>query len=161
MMKSFEQSKSRKWSNYTNKRSEESKISTTLSIHVMQKQRDVFKILSNIYGWVFHVRNSRPEVFRKKGVLKNFAKFTRKYLCQSLFFNKAAGLRPQTYNFIKKETLALWPCEFCKNSKMTTSVMWKLLKVLSCKLKKHGWMIAYVFQKCAESFAFQLFILLQ
>ena len=32
-------------------------------------------------------RNSRPEVFCKKGVLKNFAKFTEKHLCQSCFFN--------------------------------------------------------------------------
>ena len=32
----------------------------------------------------------------KKGVLKNFAKFTRKQLCQSLFSNKVAGLRPST-----------------------------------------------------------------
>ena len=30
-------------------------------------------------------RSSRPEVFCKKGVLKNFAKFTGKRLCQSLF----------------------------------------------------------------------------
>ena len=29
----------------------------------------------------------------KKGVLRNFAKFTGKHLCQSLFFNKVAGLR--------------------------------------------------------------------
>ena len=28
-----------------------------------------------------------PEVFYKKGVLRNFAKFTGKHLCQSLFFN--------------------------------------------------------------------------
>ena len=28
----------------------------------------------------------------KKGVLKNFAKFTGKHLCQGLFFNKVAGL---------------------------------------------------------------------
>ena len=34
---------------------------------------------------------SRPKVFFKKGVLKNFAKFTRKHLCQSIFFNKVAG----------------------------------------------------------------------
>ena len=34
------------------------------------------------------------EVFFKKAVLKNFAKFLGKYLCQSLFSNKAAGLRP-------------------------------------------------------------------
>ena len=29
-----------------------------------------------------------------KGVLRNLAKFTEKHLCQSLFFNKVAGLRP-------------------------------------------------------------------
>ena len=34
-----------------------------------------------------------PEVFYKKGVLRNFTKFTGKQLCQSLFFNKVAGLR--------------------------------------------------------------------
>ena len=32
----------------------------------------------------------------KKVVLKNFAKFTGKHLCQSLVFNKVAGLRPAT-----------------------------------------------------------------
>ena len=48
-------------------------------------------------------RSSRPEVFCKRGVLKNFAKFTGKQLCQSLFFNKVAG---GACNFIKKETLA-------------------------------------------------------
>ena len=41
-------------------------------------------------------RSSRPEVFCKKDVLRNFAKFTGKHLCQSLFFNKVAGLRPAT-----------------------------------------------------------------
>ena len=35
-------------------------------------------------------RSSRPEVFCKKGVLKNFGKFTGKHLCQSLCFNKVA-----------------------------------------------------------------------
>ena len=29
----------------------------------------------------------------EKGVLRNFTKFTGKHLCQSLFFNKVAGLR--------------------------------------------------------------------
>ena len=37
--------------------------------------------------------SSRPEVLCKKGVLRNFAKFTGKHLSQSLFFNKVAGLR--------------------------------------------------------------------
>ena len=32
------------------------------------------------------------QMFFKKGVLRNYAKFTRKQLCQSLFFNKVAGL---------------------------------------------------------------------
>ena len=31
------------------------------------------------------------EVFYKKGILKKFAKFTRKHLSQSLYFNKVAG----------------------------------------------------------------------
>ena len=39
-------------------------------------------------------RRSRPEVFCKEGALRNFAKFTEKHQCQSLFFNEVAGLRP-------------------------------------------------------------------
>ena len=31
-------------------------------------------------------------MFNKKGVLIDFAKFTGKHLCQSLFFNKVVGL---------------------------------------------------------------------
>ena len=42
-------------------------------------------------------KSFRPDVFCKKGVLKNFAKFTGKQLFQSLFFNKVAGLRPFFY----------------------------------------------------------------
>ena len=50
----------------------------------------------------------------KKGVLRNFTKFTGKHVCQSLFFNKVAGLG------LKKETLAqVFSCEFCEISKNT------------------------------------------
>ena len=42
-------------------------------------------------------RSSRPGVFCKKGVLRNFAKFTGKHLCQRLFFNKVAGLGLQLF----------------------------------------------------------------
>ena len=35
-----------------------------------------------------------PEVFCKKGVLRNFKKFTGKHLCQSLFLNKVEALGP-------------------------------------------------------------------
>ena len=42
------------------------------------------------------IRSYHREVFCLKIVPKNFAKFTGKHLCWSLFFNKAAG-----YNFSK------------------------------------------------------------
>ena len=52
------------------------------------------------------LRSSRLEVFCKKGLLKNFANFTGKHLCQSLFFNENAGLSPAT--LLKKR-----PCHKC------------------------------------------------
>ena len=53
-----------------------------------------YKIINTISS----LRSSRPEVFCKKGVLRKFAKFLGKHLCQSLFFNKVAGL---PVNFVK------------------------------------------------------------
>ena len=47
-------------------------------------------------GLRFRYRSSHPEVFRKKGVSRNFAKFTEKHLCQSLFFDKVASLTAAT-----------------------------------------------------------------
>ena len=62
----------------------------------------VNQIKKNLF-WFFEMnRSSRPEVFCKNGVLKNFATFTGKHLCQSLFLIK---LQPNTCNFIKKR---LW-----------------------------------------------------
>ena len=58
------------------------------------------------------IRSSRPNVICKKGVLKNFSKFTGKHLFWSLFF---AGLR-----LSKKETLAqVFSCQFCEFYKNT------------------------------------------
>ena len=45
-------------------------------------------------------------MFCKKGVIRNFAKFTGKHQCQSLFFNKDAWGLQQVF-----------PCEFCEISK--------------------------------------------
>ena len=44
--------------------------------------------------WFYNTtyRKSRLELFCKNDVLKNFAKFTGKHLCYSLFLNKVAGL---------------------------------------------------------------------
>ena len=43
------------------------------------------------------IQKQPPEVFYEKGVLRNFAKFTEKHLCQGLFFNKVADLGLQLY----------------------------------------------------------------
>ena len=80
--------------------------------------RGVFRTLSN-------VRSSRLEMFCRKSVLRNFAEFTGKHLCQSLLFNK-------------EETLALvFSCEFCelfKSTFFTEHLRWLLLKRLSKRL---------------------------
>ena len=69
------------------------------------------------------------EVFYKKGVPRNFAKFTRKHQCQCLFFNKDAGLSPAT--LLKKR---LWhscfPVNFVKFLRtpfFTEHLRWLLL----------------------------------
>ena len=43
-----------------------------------------------------HIENYSTEavVFHKKGTFKNITKFTGKHLCQSLFVNKFAGMKP-------------------------------------------------------------------
>ena len=75
-------------------------------------------------------RSSLPQVFCKKGVLRNLAKFTGKYLCHSLFFfDKVAGLRPAL--LLKKK---LWrrcfPVNFVKFLRtpfLTEYLRWLLL----------------------------------
>ena len=59
---------------------------------------------------VWNFRSSRLEAFYRKGVLRNFAKFTGKHLCQSLFFNKAAS--PRLVTLLKKR---LWHRSFPVN----------------------------------------------
>ena len=63
----------------------------------------------NVSGRVNLTIQKQPsEVFFKKGVLKTFAKFAGKQLCQSLYFNKFTGC-----NFTKKEALTqFFSCEF-------------------------------------------------
>ena len=61
----------------------------------------------------YQYRSSRPDVLFKKVVLKGLSKFIGKHLCQSLFFNKVAGLRPATK--IKKGNMTqVFSCEFCQ-----------------------------------------------
>ena len=87
-------------------------------------------------------RSTHQRSSLNKGVLKNFAKFTAKHLCQSLSFNKVLGLRSAT--LLKKETLAqVFSCEFCKIFKNTfftehhrTTASVKIKKCLK-KSEKH------------------------
>ena len=45
------------------------------------------------------------------------------HLCQSLYFNKVAGLRPEACTFIKIDTLAqVFSYEFCEISKSTSFI---------------------------------------
>ena len=75
----------------------------------------------------------------KKYVLKNFTKFTGTHLCQSLFLNKASGLRPQVCNFIKKELLAqVFSCEFCKMFKNTYFCRTPLMAASVLKGKRYS-----------------------
>ena len=76
-----------------------------------------------------HYITTRSSWFCKKGLLKNFTKFTGKHLCQSLFYNKAAGLRPAT--LLKKRLWHRWfPVNFVKILRAPISIehlCWLLL----------------------------------
>ena len=77
-------------------------------------------------------------MFCKKGVLRNFSKFTGKHLCRSLFFNKVAGLRPAT--LLKKKLLhRCFPANFGKflrTSFLIEHPRWLLLSVGKTKTVK-------------------------
>ena len=57
-------------------------------------------------------RNSRAEVFYKRGVLKNFTKFTVKHLRQIRFFRPAILLKKRLWH-------RYFSCEFCEIFKDT------------------------------------------
>ena len=62
------------------------------------------------------------------GVLQNFAKFSGKYMCRSIFLNKVAGLRPAT---LLKKTLRYrrFPMNFPKFRRTSVFIeqLWCLL----------------------------------
>ena len=61
------------------------------------------------------VQKQSPEVFCKKSVLKNFANFTGKHLCWSIFIIKLQAFNLQVF---KKETPAqVLSCEVCETFK--------------------------------------------
>ena len=72
----------------------------------------ILQLISRAFRRVKY-RSSTPEVFCKEGALRNFAKFTIKHLCHSLFFNKVAGVRPATL-LKKRPWHRYFPVNFAK-----------------------------------------------
>ena len=81
-----------------------------------------------------HFRSSRPEVFSKKGVLTNFKKFTGKDLCQSLFFDKVAGLSLQLEKRLWQMCFPVNFVKFLKTPFFIEHPRWMLLS-FNIKLK--------------------------
>ena len=86
---------------------------------------------STLSNETFLFRSSYRRCSVKKGLLRYIAKFTGKHLCQSLFFNIVAGLRPVT--LLKKR---LWhrcfPVNFAKFLRtlfFTVHLRWPLLNI--------------------------------
>ena len=69
------------------------RISTKSSIIIPQnfEKIHIFKIHIYFPSSQYLLQKQPPEVSLKRCVLKNYAKFTRKYLCKSFFFNKVEG----------------------------------------------------------------------
>ena len=87
-------------------------------------------------------RSSRPKVFCKKDVLRNFAKFTGNHLCQNLFFKKFAGLWPAT-SLKKRLWHRCFPVSFRKVLRTTSFIehlRWLLLMVRSLAKLKNTWL---------------------
>ena len=94
---------------------------------------------------------SRPEVFCKKDVLRNFAKFTGKHLSHDLFFNNVEGLRSAT--LLKKRPWHwCFPVNFAKFLRTPFYIehLWWLLLHILCLhfLRIHH---DYFFQRVFES----------
>ena len=60
----------------------------------------------------WHHRSCRLEVFCRKGIVRNFAKFTGKHLHQILFLKKVADVRPAT--LLKRLWYRCFPVNFKK-----------------------------------------------
>ena len=69
-------------------------ISIYFNLILILVTRDFAIILYTLPYEVYRSSHQRCSIIT--GVLRNFAKFTGKNLCPSLFFNKVAGLRPAT-----------------------------------------------------------------
>ena len=107
------------------------------------------------------LRSSCPEVFYKKDVLRNFAKFTGKHLCQRLFLNKVAGLASGVFmrilrNFSENLFYRTAPVAASANCNLTKTILSHIPRHVFCLpfLKIHHFLRIhhdYFFQRGFES----------
>ena len=96
------------------------------------------------FVWNYLVRSSRPDMFCKKGVLRNIAKLTGKHPCQSIFFNKVPGL-------CKKETIVQVFVQFLITRFFTELLQWLLLsgptlhKQITCEMLSYGYITTFYY----------------
>ena len=74
-------------------------------VYFLQFYVDLNKKSKFVKAICVHTSESSHYTLSENGVLRNFAKFTGKHLCQSLFFNKV--------------TAQVFSCEFCEISENT------------------------------------------
>ena len=103
-------------------------------------------------------RSSHQRYSVRKVIFRNFTKFTRKHLCQSLFFKKVVGLRPATL-LKKRLSHKCFPVNFVKflRTPFLQNTSWQLLlwwvthfeKIVSDISKRltdrEGWDVCFIF----------------
>ena len=125
-------------------------VIATLNVPIIWRNSGHRKVILSI--WKQQKQSS--EVCYKKVVFRNFTKFTRKHLCQSLFFNKAASLRPAT--LFKKRLAQVFSCEFCEIFKNT--IFTAALKIALKFTDIHLWQNAIVSKVVVDSSNLMLFL---
>ena len=104
----------------------------------LQKKPETLRILYSSKDLTLQVKcikyllifgSSGPDVFCKKGVLRNFAKFIGKHLCRSLYFNKVADptlLKQRLWHRYFPVTFA----QFLRKPFLTEHLRWLLLYMI-------------------------------
>ena len=78
------------------------------------------------HGLTINHQKQPTEVFSKKGVLRNFAKFIAKHLGQRLLFNRVAG-RPAILLRVSSTGVFIWIWQISKNSSFSQNTSGRLL----------------------------------
>ena len=110
------------------------KLTCVMLVHSPQKT--FHRTIIYNFVWIYLSRSSRPDVFCKKGDLKNVAKLTGKHLCQSIFFNKVGGL-------CKKREIGTGVVKFLITRFFTELLRWLLLSGPTLQKEITSEMLAY------------------